>query len=791
MSILRTRWRKVLRDIWDNKARTILVVLAIAIGVMTFAGVFTTRSVLLSDMNASFLAANPPNIIMNVSSFDEDLVHAVEDLRPVRMAEGRAALTVQVGEGADRYTMVLYAVQDYDNFRINRVEPELGVWPPGRREVVVERTNLPFLNAGLGETLPVELASGEVRNLTLAGTVHDINATPANLFPILTGYVTLDTLRWLEHPGTFNELRIAVRGRYDDVSEIEPIAEEIRDRVEAYGFDVGSMTVQESGKHWAADVTNAFTAVLAGVGVFALVLSAFLVLNTISAVLAQQKRQIGMIKAIGGTRRQVVGIYLVMVGVFGAVSLVLAVPFGLLLGWFNTVAVAQFLNINIINFHLPVWVLILQILVAILAPIAAALLPVMRGTRITVREAVSDYGIGRQGSNRFDDLLASIRGLPRLVSLSLRNTFRRKGRLILTLSTLTLAGAIFIAVINVRGSLQLELYNILDLFNYDVQVGLDDSYQVSRLEREALRVPGVTSVEAWSAASGRVVHEDGTLGSTFDVLGPPVDTAMVDPVFLEGRWLRPDDRNAIVLSTNIIRNEPEIKVGDTITLDMNGEEHDWRVVGIFSFVDVLAYTSFDDLSRAMDTPGQASAVMIGTPQHDLQTQNVAADAVKERFQRSGIGVAITITQQAIIGANASQFDFMVGFLLVMAVMMAIVGGLGLAGTMSLNVLERTREIGVLRAIGAGDGPIRAIILRESLLIGVLSWALGGLLAVGMTYGFALMLGMAFFERPLPFTYSIPGTFVWLLLVLVIATLASLLPARRATHISVREALAYE
>ncbi len=127
----------------------------------------------------------------------------------------------------------------------------------------------------------------------------------------------------------------------------------------------------------------------------------------------------------------------------------------------------------------------------------------------------------------------------------------------------------------------------------------------------------------------------------------------------------------------------------------------------------------------------------------------------------------------------------------MAVLLAVVGGLGLMGTMSINVLERTREIGVMRAIGASDGSVRRIVIVEGVLIGVLSWAMGTAVAFPLSMLLSEAVGQSLLESPLSYTFSPPGALIWLVLVIVIATLASLLPAYRAARMSVRETLSYE
>ena len=127
----------------------------------------------------------------------------------------------------------------------------------------------------------------------------------------------------------------------------------------------------------------------------------------------------------------------------------------------------------------------------------------------------------------------------------------------------------------------------------------------------------------------------------------------------------------------------------------------------------------------------------------------------------------------------------------MAALLAVVGGLGLMGTMSINVLERTREIGVLRAIGASSRAVLQIVIVEGVLIGVLSWAFGTLLALPLGKFMSDAIGNAFLRAPLSYVFSWTGALVWLGAVIVLGTIASLLPARSATRLSVREVLAYE
>ena len=130
-------------------------------------------------------------------------------------------------------------------------------------------------------------------------------------------------------------------------------------------------------------------------------------------------------------------------------------------------------------------------------------------------------------------------------------------------------------------------------------------------------------------------------------------------------------------------------------------------------------------------------------------------------------------------------------LLIMAVLIALVGGLGLMGTMSMNVLERTREIGVMRSIGAVDLAIMGLVITEGMIIGMISWGLGALLAIPITNVLNVLVGVSILTVPLDYVFSPNGLIIWLVLVIVLSTIASILPARNAVRLTVRDVLAYE
>ena len=160
------------------------------------------------------------------------------------------------------------------------------------------------------------------------------------------------------------------------------------------------------------------------------------------------------------------------------------------------------------------------------------------------------------------------------------------------------------------------------------------------------------------------------------------------------------------------------------------------------------------------------------------------------MRRQGFQVAGVAEGREILDQAGEAINILVGFLLVMALLTALVGSIGLAGTMGMNVLERTREIGVMRAIGAVDSEIIKSVIVEGSLIGLISWFFGALLSIPITYALLDILAVAF-SAPIPVNFTADGFIIWLGVVLFLSVIASIVPARNAARLTIREVLAYE
>ncbi len=795
--IIDVRWQKVFRDLWDNKARTLLVALAIAVGVFAFGVVANARGVILSELEREYIDSSPATATMTISPFDDGLVDFVSGLRQVIAAEGRYETVVNLEESPGNWKAFnLYAIPDFDDIEVARFTSESGEWPPQRREILLERSNYTIPSFPTGDTLHIELADGRTQDLKVVGVVHDIVQFPAENYDEGYGYISFETLDWLIGSRDYNKLYIALNDT-SSRDEVEHTIADIQERIENEGYTVSATDIPKS--HWGMNIVSTLVVVLGVVGAFSLVLSGFLVINTTSAILQQQTRQIGMMKTIGARSKQLLIVYLASMLVYGLMAVCISVPLGVLGAQAFSRFVAGRVNFDIVYFKLSPAILLLQVFVGLIVPPLAAVIPILHGTWITAREAIYDQQASDslQKKGRVDNLIEKLRGLPRPLMLSLRNTFRRKGRLRLTLGTLIIASSVFIAIFSVRTGLLTMVYNIFHLMEYDVAVDFQTDQPIDTLLREARRIDGVEDCEAWNIGKSQLIRDNGTEGPSFTTFGLPPDSQYSNPIIEEGRWLAPGNVNEVVFTKDALLDNPDLHVGGEITLEVNDEEETLVIVGAVSplgspTTNGFAFVTDTFYQGHWGTRNYARRLVVETTEHTQDFQLKVAQALSDHFKDSvDFPVTHTVSNISFRNGITSNFNTIIILLFIVAMLLAVVGGLGLAGTMSLNVLERTREIAVMRAVGATNLAVWGIVIAEGIVISLISSLFGALLAYPVGLALNKAVGMAFIDGPFDYYYSLEGAAIWMIFSVILAIISCWTPAFRAVQVSVREALAYE
>jgi putative ABC transport system permease protein len=245
-------------------------------------------------------------------------------------------------------------------------------------------------------------------------------------------------------------------------------------------------------------------------------------------------------------------------------------------------------------------------------------------------------------------------------------------------------------------------------------------------------------------------------------------------------------------------DDNQIQLGDTVTLDL-GElgDADWQVIGfsqaIFSgsFASDSLYAPQEAVFATTKKYNKGEQVFVRMRFHSEGYVKAMTDQLEDLYKARNMDVFISRTFHQERRDGESQFSITIVMLLALAIIVAMVGGIGLMGSLSISVVERTREIGVMRAIGAVSRTMMGMFVMEGVLQGLWSWAIAVPISLILGKPMANALGQAIFSANLDYAYNFQAVAIWMVIILVISTLASILPARNAIVISVRESLAYE
>jgi putative ABC transport system permease protein len=788
-------WAKVWRDLAHNKARTLLVVLSTAVGVFALGLIFGLSGEMRARMTEGHRATLPGHInFFGVSPFEEQDVEALRREAGVADAEGQihSALRWKLEGETEWRDGNLVARAGYTAQRMDLVTLSEGQWPAGHT-LAVEYKSSQHFNIPLGTTIVVERGRREQR-LPITGIIRMSIGffSPPQIGGDATFFATPETVAWLTGGDEgFNQLNVRLESFSRQAANA--LARRLERRLERMEISVGSHTITDPKVHWLQAQADTMFLILGVLGALALGLSALLIVNTMNAIVAQQVWQIGVMKVVGATFGRVMRIYLATALAYGIFALLLAVPLGAIAAHGMAAWLLDLMGFAAGSLQIVSSAAGIQVMMGLAVPLLAALLPVIGGARITPHQAISSYGLGSGfGRGWLDRLAGRIRCLPRMLTLSLRNTFRRKGRVALTLATLVFGGALFIVVMSVRSSLNNTLEVVLRDFDLDVLVRLSRPQRAEYLAEVTGGAPGVLAAEVWDRQAALLAIAEGNERTVY-LWGIPPGSRLFHPRIIGGRGLLPGDRHAILLNSKIATDEG-FRVGDEIRLTIGSQESDWTVVGLILNVGNNQqdnFVPFDTLTREAGHLACGAIVAVVSTQRDREGQQALVNGLRRTYAARHIETILLLSADELWEQNRTQFDVIIYLLLTMAALAALVGSIGLTGMLSINVVERRREIGVMRAIGATSPTIAGIFVSEGVLLGVWSWMLAVPLSIPGARLFSRAVGTALLQAALEFRYSLGGMLMWLLIVIALSALASLWPAIGATRVSVREALTYE
>ncbi|MBI1768282.1 MAG: FtsX-like permease family protein [Bacteroidetes bacterium] len=800
---MRIRYLKVLRDLTSDYGKNFMLVLAIAIGVFGIGVILGGYSVITREMKKNYMGTIPASATLEMrDSIPKELMESVRSFPGIKDAERHATIVARMKVGEKWYPLLLFVVDDFNDMRTNKFNRISGALEPPSKTMLVERTALVMMQAKEGDNIVIKTPNGNPAEVKISGIVHDPGLAPAWQEQAGYAYIALSTLEQLGENPEFDQLRILVDANNMSAPHIRQKASELADALNKHGHFVEEIQVPPPGKHPHQGQMNAVLTIFIVFSFLTLILGSILVATSMQTLMVKHVRQIGIMKTIGATSGQITGIYFFMMILICLVAMLFVPPSHAAASLLYN-QVAALLNLEITDRSIPVIVPIIQVIAGISIPLIAAAFPVIRGSKISVRAALDNYGLSKKEEKKSTGSSAMVtKFFGETINLSFRNVFRHRSRLVMTISLLAAGGAMFMTALNVSEAWNTNLKRIYKQRLYDVELKFNKAIYTDSLLAKIKSVQGVKGVEAWSYSPTALVKEnsfevtsaypDKGHGS-FTIQAMPVPTTMLNPTITSGRWLNNANGNDALLNQNAKAIVPNIKIGDNISLAVNRKPTTWRVIGFTEDVGSPAtvYVSIDAFARLTNSSGKVKMLRVAYDDRSIPNVSQKNLEIEKLLEKENVPLSQSIPAWLLQNAIASHMKVLINSLLAMAVLMALVGTLGLMSTMSMNVMERTREIGVMRAIGATPKKIRTLIAWEGLIIGTLSLFAAFALSLLFSSLMGNFIGNMSFRTPLSLTISLTAMAIWVVIIGGGSYAATLYPARRAGKLSTREALAYE
>ena len=791
--------KKSFADVTRRKGRTLMVVLGIFIGVLGLTGINVTQQTIFSSYSYSIgSAADHPDIQLQINQFDPALDTTLAAQPNVQTVQMQEELDTQwhVSAAPGYVPIAIVSYPDLQHIAIAPFQLTSGHYP-GPGEIVLEYGDQDLQAVSIGDMVTVDTSQNTTTTLRVAGFVRTegLGLQGPVASGIAQGYMSSAPFQQAfgsiatAPRNNVVQLQYSVAIKVRNTSQASTTATTLAHVLQANHVTVLDIRVATPFNQAGITAVNGLFTLLRLLAILALVLSGLLILNTIITLITEQTQIIGTLKAVGGTRSAILRGYLVSVLIYSVLGTLLGIALGVWLGYSLGSALARAISLDVGPFAVEPWIILLSLAVGFGVPLLSALLPLWIGTSITVREAFSAYGISAgQGNDFLARVARRLTWVSQTTWLGLRGIFRKRWRAALTLLTLTLAGITFLTVQTASASTNQTIAHAFDSYHYNVEGGSRGDIASVVAQVEAL--PNVQRVEL----AGELDAVTTTWGQVH-LFGFQTNTQLYRPPIVSGRWLSSSDSNAILINEEMA-SATGLKVGDPLDLAVGSGYSTWTIVGIVHqrMEDVGqigdVFTSMENFDRIDGDPsGYASELLV-------QARNTSPGAIDQLTRQigqlggasGGYPIRAIPLQETIRERQQSQLVFY-ALLYGVALIVGAVSILGLANALAASVLERRREIGLLRSMGGSAFRVARVFWVEGLALGGIAWVLGALLGIPLAYGFVQLISRLI--RRVDFALDASAFVVMLVAVLIIATLASIIPALRASRVRIAEMLRYE
>ena len=795
--------RKAWGDLTRHRARTLLTALSLSLAIASL-GFLSVPSLLNAAMNRQVAGShlNDVGIFTNVINLTPAQLSAVGHLPGVAAVSPVLGYTAKATSAAGTRNVSI-AGGDLASAPVNTV-PLMTGRLPGPGEVLADAGNgrAADYRVPVGGMIDVLSASGTMMRLRVSGTGLNLAATPgANGSATPVFYATHATVESLRGVRGYDYLGLRLTD--DTGAEQSRVITEVRAYLTARtGTDpmTALPTTRAPGQWPGKSGFNEIMALLYIITILAFLSSLFLISATMSTLIAEQAGEIAILKTLGGRRRQIGGIALRTATMLGAAGAVVGTILGIVIAYLLTRYFALKLIDVSFGFAISAPVVVASLVLGPALAAAASLPALRRALRRPVAETLAGTATSGFGSGRLDRLVArsgllARTEVPSSVRMGVRNALRQKRRSAATIAQVAVAAGLAISFLALGQSVTAAISQTVGKLHFSFSAGEASGKGARPFTSQALGVatstPGVTGAELIETSS--VQYN----GQTYQAWGLGMHP-LYSYRLRTGRWFTAADsaggaRTAapVVLGPAVARTTGA-RVGQVLTLTMAAGPTRVRVIGIDTGeinAGQIVYFPSQVLERLDGTPGAGNSIWFTTASSDHAVIDRATTAAANRLDAAGYPVSTTeiyVAQAQLTAADTSILTIVQ----ILGLVVVAITLIGLVSALGMGVIERTREVGILRCIGARARQIRRVFSAEAVLLAAVGWAFG--VVIGwLIYQGLLALVARYVDLSLPQEFLPVIPLITLAGVLVLTLLVIRGPLRRATRIQPGTALRYQ
>jgi len=782
--------RKSVTDLSRRRARTAFTVATLAFAVASFS-FFAIPTLIDRAMQEEVRAGRLADATVGIRplALSSEQLEALAALPNVIAVEPRSSVDTRVLVGERRAPALVIGVRDFARQGVDVVRVESGAFP-GRGEVLadLQDANVGVYDGRAGDTLTVVGADRERATFAVSGRGRSLpGGERVQDESVIVLYATAATVAALSGEAGYGEL--ALRLRDPSPAAAAETVEAVRGYLATVPGFAGFSNLAEvraPGDWPGKGETEKFSQLLSVITLLALLSALVLISNTMSTLVAEQTGDIGIMRAIGARRRQVAGVYLKTALLLGALGALAGIGLGIVLSSLLARYFGSMFWAIDVGFGVDPIVLLGSVLVGLLAPPLAALPAIRRGVRVDLREALEATGSAVGGQDAADRVLRRARFLPRAMQIGLRSVGRRKRRSLATALIVALAVGNLLAVLGIAAGVTESSRTSWGDHLEDVRISTGGRALFDeRAERVIRSTPGVAEAQP-------ALVNDVTLGGEDAVVWGVPREPLLRYRLTDGRWFSGAEEQGRERVAVIERNVAQltgVEVGERVTVVTAAGSAQLRIVGVAENQQEQGTALYVPLTTAralLGRPADASTYWIRMTSSDHASVDRITTRLEDRLGALGYQVASEITYVAErdeIAANRTITTTitLLGFLIVAMSMF------GLANAITTNVLERTREIGILRCIGARARDVRRIFTTEGVALAIAGWMLGVPLGYALTR-LLVWLVWEVVDQRIPIAFPPWNVLIALVGTVALALLVLLLPVRRAVRFRPGDAL---